>query len=211
MARALILDFGEVLVRPQSAASIAEMAGLAGLEVDEFRRRYWQHRPVYDGGAPADEYWRLVLGRQTANPEPGTWNPEPEPGTIPALKDADARSWSAYREELWDLTRDFRARGRKTAFLSNGVPEVMARVRAERKLADYFDAVIVSYEVGLMKPDRRIYELCLERLGVPASSALFVDDRSENLTAPKELGMQTVWFRGDESMPEVRSRIATNP
>jgi putative hydrolase of the HAD superfamily len=168
------------------------MADLAGLDADEFRRRYWQHRPVYDGGAPADEYWRLVLARN------------PEPGTLSALKDADARSWTDYREELWDLTVQFRARAGRTAFLSNGVPEVMARVRADRRLVDYFDAVIVSYEVGLMKPDRRIYELCLARLDVPAASALFVDDRAQNLTAPRELGMQTLHFRGDESMDEVR-------
>jgi len=212
---ALILDFGEVLVRPQSDAIVADMADLAGLEVDEFRRRYWQHRPVYDGGAPADDYWRLVLanpepGSGNLEPEPGTGNPEPEPGTIAALKDADARSWTDYREEVWELTAAFRARGGKTAFLSNGVPEVMARVRAERTLADYFDVVIVSYEVGYTKPDRRIYELCLAWLGVSAASSLFVDDRIENLAAAGGLGMQTVWFRGDASVAEVRSRIATD-
>lgn len=198
MVAGLILDFGEVLVRPQSDAIVADMADLAGLEVDEFRRRYWQHRPVYDGGAPADEYWRLVLG------------PNSRSEAIAALKDADARSWTDYREEVWELTAAFRARGGKTAFLSNGVPEVMARVRAERTLADYFDAVIVSYEVGYTKPDRRIYELCLARLGVSAASSLFVDDRSENLAAARGLGMQTVWFRGDASVAEVRSRIATD-
>ena len=200
MARALILDFGEVLVRPQSAASIAEMAGIAGLEPEELRRRYWQHRRLYDGGAPADEYWHLVL----ANPAPGTWNKEPEPGTIAALIDADARSWTDYREELWSLTSEFRAQGGKTAFLSNGVPEGMTRVRAGRKLADYFDEVIVSYEVGLTKPDARIYELTLERLGVNAQDALFVDDCAENLTAAAQLGIQTLHFRGDDSLAEVR-------
>lgn len=198
MVAGLILDFGEVLVRPQSEASVAEMAGVAGLDVDDFRRRYWQHRPVYDGGAPADEYWRLVLG------------PNSRSEAIAALKDADARSWTDYREELWSLTSEFRARGGKTAFLSNGVPEVMNLVRTERNLADYFDVVIVSYEVGFMKPDRRIYELCLARLNVSAASSLFVDDRSENLAAARGLGMQTVWFRGEASMAEVQSRIATN-
>ena len=202
--QALILDFGEVLVRPQPASIVAEMATLAGLDLEEFRRRYWTHRRFYDNGGPASEYWRLVLGW---NPERGTGNLEPEPGTIAALEDADARSWTDYREEMWTLAADFRARGGKTALLSNGVPEVMRLVRAQRRLADYFDVAIVSYEVGVTKPDPRIYELCLAQLGVPAESALFVDDRADNIEAARRLGIQTLLFRGDESMPELRERL----
>jgi putative hydrolase of the HAD superfamily len=201
MLRALILDFGEVLVRPQPAAIVAEMAALAGLDDEGFRRRYWHHRRFYDGGAPADEYWKLVL----AGPPPAA-NPTGAP--IDRLKDADARSWTDYREDLWTLTAEFRARGGKTAFLSNGVPEVMNRVRAERALGDYFDAVVVSYEVGFTKPDAKIYELCLSQLGVLASSALFVDDRAENIEAAERLGIQTMLFRGDASVEDVRTRLA---
>ena len=199
MPRALILDFGEVLVRPQPASIVAEMAALACFPVDEFKRRYWQHRPVYDGGAPADEYWTLVFGSDASGVALDN--------TIAALKDADARSWTDYREELWALTAEFRARGGKTAFLSNGVPEVMNLVRAQRNLDDYFDVVIVSYEVGFIKPDARIYELCLTRLGVAPADALFVDDRSENLTAAERLGIQTLQFSGDASVAAVRKAL----
>jgi putative hydrolase of the HAD superfamily len=200
MLQALILDFGEVLVRPQSAAIVAEMAGLAGLERDEFQRRYWQHRRVYDDGAPAGEYWKLVLGSDVPA---GVLD-----NTIAALKDADARSWTDYREEIWTLAAGVRASGGKTAFLSNGVREVMALVRAQRRLADYFDVVIVSYEVGFTKPDGRIYELCLTQLGVPASSALFVDDRAENIQAAARLGIRTLLFLGDESVRALRETVA---
>ena len=196
----LILDFGEVLVRAQPAAILEEMAGLAGLDVDEFKRRYWQHRPVYDGGGPAREYWRLVLeGSPPAH--------QALDRTIAALVDADARSWTDYREEMWTLTSDFRARGWKTALLSNGVPEVMRLVREQRRLADYFDVVIVSYEVGCTKPDPHIYEVCLSQLGVPVESALFVDDRAENIEAARRLGLDALLFRGDESVPELRERL----
>ncbi len=197
--RGLILDFGQVLVRPQPAPVVAEMAGLAGLDVDEFHRRYWQHRPGYDRGEPATRYWRRVIGASAPAPAPRTIDE-----TVAALIDADARSWTDYREELWALTAAFRARGGATAFLSNGVPEMMARVRAERRLDDYFDVVLVSYEVGYTKPDPRIYELCLSRLGVSAPSALFVDDRPENVEGARRLGIETVLFRGDGSMDDVR-------
>lgn len=200
MTRALILDFGQVLVRPQPAAIVSDMAALAGFGLDEFHRRYWQHRPGYDRGEPAPQYWRRVL-EGSAITVPALDQ------TIGALIEADARSWTDYREELWTLTRQFRARGGRTAFLSNGVPEMMARVRGERRLDDYFDVVLVSYEVGFTKPDPRIYELCLSRLGVPASAALFVDDRPENVDGARRVGIATVHFQGDTSMDDVRAWV----
>jgi putative hydrolase of the HAD superfamily len=196
--QALILDFGEVLVRPQSAASLTGLAQLAGLDVAEFQRRYWRHRRRYDSGElSAGGYWALVLDAPIKT------------DLVARLADADARSWTSYREDMWTLAADFRAGGGRTALLSNGVPEVMARVRAERILSRCFDVVLVSYEAGCTKPDSRIYELCLHRLGVPASAALFVDDRRENVAAAERLGIQTLLFTGDADVDEVRRRIAS--
>jgi putative hydrolase of the HAD superfamily len=204
--KALILDFGEVLVRPQSDDSIRGMAQSARLDVDEFRRRYWHHRPGYDAGRlSGTEYWQLVLGVGTVP------NVDPEREAIAALKEADCTSWTDYRPDMWELVAEFRERHGRTAFLSNGVPEVMSRVRAEKALSEYFDAVVVSYEVGCAKPDARIYQLCLSALGVPAESALFVDDRRANLDAAERLGMQVFHFTGDSSVAELRSRLAQAP
>lgn len=191
---ALILDFGEVLVRPQSAASIERMAQLAQLEIDDFRHRYWLHRRDYDSGVVSDEdYWRRVLE--------GTALPADRIDTVlEALMTADFLSWNEAREAVWAIAAAFRQRGGRTAILSNGVPAVMNRVRAARPLAAFFDVVIVSFEVGCAKPESRIYELCLAELGVPAGAALFVDDRLENLVAAEQLGIRTLHFTGEESV-----------
>ena len=115
-------------------------------------------------------------------------------------------------ERLTGPVRSRSSRAARTAFLSNGVPETMARIRAERPLDRWFDVVVVSYEVGLAKPDPRIFELCLSRLGAHAGEALFVDDRAENVAAAERLGMRTLHFTGDDATPRlldaVRSRIA---
>ncbi len=91
--------------------------------------------------------------------------------------------------------------------LSNGVPEVMARIRAERTLESWFVVVVVSCEVGCTKPDPRIYEICLSRLGVAADRTLFVDDRAVNVEAAAQLGIQTLHFTGDHSMRDLRLRV----
>ena len=201
--KALILDFGEVLARPQSAAAIQSMAEMARLETDEFRRRYWHHRPGYDSGRlSGTEYWQQVIGAG------GTSNRESETAAIEALKAADAVSWMDFREDLWELAVRFRETQGRTALLSNGVPDVMSRVRSERVLSDYFDAVVISYEVGCIKPDARIYQLCLSALGVDAASALFVDDRRENLDAAEQLGLQVFHFTGDSSVAALKARLS---
>ena len=197
---ALILDFGEVLVRPQSRDAIERMAQSVNLPADDFQKRYRSHRLAYDGGLPAADYWRRVLqGVDVAAGEIDR--------IVADLIDADYDSWTVYRPEVWDMAAAFKAGGGRTAILSNGVPEIMGRLRTERPLADFFDVIVVSYEVGCAKPDPAIYQICLDKLHVPATSALFVDDRVENLEAASRLGIQTLHFTGDESVEELRARI----
>ncbi len=199
---ALILDYGNVLSWPQKTESIEAMARRAKVSVDAFRMAYQLHRDAYDAGLPAEEFWQRVLGT--------LGHPQLAPdflATVTRLTHSDVESWTQYREEVWDLVRSFRAKGGRTAFLSNGVPEVMARIRAERPLESWFDVTIVSCEVGVAKPDPRIYLICIARLGVDPQECLFVDDREENVEAAARLGIRTLHFMGDHSVDELRALV----
>jgi putative hydrolase of the HAD superfamily len=198
---ALVLDYGEVLVRAQPPGSVGRMAALAGLDEEEFLRRYWRWRLDYDRGVLSDaEYWRRITDGVPFEDDGARAAGE-------ALAAADYDSWSDYREDVWDLARDFKRRGGRTAILSNGVPAVIDRVRRHRLLADYFDAVIVSCEVGCTKPEPRIYEICLAQLGTAPGATLFVDDRAENLEGAARLGIRTLHFVGDDSIDALRRAI----
>ncbi|MBV8988807.1 MAG: hypothetical protein JO372_09640, partial [Solirubrobacterales bacterium] len=65
--RILLVDYGEVVSRPQPPEAIEAMARLAGLEPERFRERYWEHRLRYDLGASAREYWSAVLGAEVGD------------------------------------------------------------------------------------------------------------------------------------------------
>jgi putative hydrolase of the HAD superfamily len=192
----LILDFGEVLTRSQPHAALERMATLVGLPFDELVSRYWRHRAAYDGGLTGEEYWRLVLDRSVSG------------DLIADLIDADFQSWSDYRCEVWDIAAAFRARGGRTAMLSNGVVEIVRRLRSERRIEPWFDVVVASCEVGRCKPDPEIYRICLGRLGLAADATLFVDDRMENLHAARDIGMHTQHFLGDSSVSDLRRALA---
>jgi putative hydrolase of the HAD superfamily len=60
------------------------------------------------------------------------------------------------------------------------------------ELVDLFDVVVESSQVGVRKPERRFYEIVLERLGVPAAEAVFLDDLGVNLKPAREMGMTTI-------------------
>jgi putative hydrolase of the HAD superfamily len=119
----------------------------------------------------------------------------------------DASSWSDYRETVWDIAAEFRARGNRIAMLSNGVAEIICRVRTERHLEALFDVVIVSCEVGQCKPEPDIYRMCLDQLAVPAALTLFVDDRLENVAAAENAGLRTFHFSGDQSVAALRNAL----
>ncbi|QDO40541.1 HAD family phosphatase [Streptomyces sp. RLB3-17] len=67
-------------------------------------------------------------------------------------------------------------------------------------LTDLADHVVSSARVGIAKPDRRIYDIAVERAGVPAERCLFVDDTLENVEAAAALGMRTVHYRTPEDL-----------
>ncbi len=62
------------------------------------------------------------------------------------------------------------------------------------KVLNLFEQFVVSYEVGAMKPDPRIYEEVLRRSGLPAGACVFFDDREANVEAARRLGMPAILF-----------------
>ncbi len=86
---------------------------------------------------------------------------------------------------LLAVTRRVRHQGILTAVLSNAD----SLWRPPAGWADVFDVVITSGEVGLAKPDRRIYLLAAERLGLPAHECVFVDDLAVNVRGAAAAGM----------------------
>jgi HAD superfamily hydrolase (TIGR01509 family) len=85
----------------------------------------------------------------------------------------------------------------RTALLSNSF--VGARER-QQEVIGITDLVIYSHEVGISKPDRRIFDMTCRRLGVPTVHAVFVDDIELYVEAARKLGMHGVLFQNNEQV-----------
>ena len=110
---------------------------------------------------------------------------------FPPLPSAEfIESAMGVRPEMINLAQQVRAYGYATAVLTNNV----VAWGGWRKLVgvESFDAVIDSCEVGMRKPEARIFALACERLGVEPARCLFLDDMMENVTGAAAFGMQTL-------------------
>jgi len=83
--------------------------------------------------------------------------------------------------------------GLKTAILSNGTPAMLDAAVASAGLGAMFDAVLSVEEVGAFKPDPRVYQLAVDRLGCPAAAIAFQSSNAWDAHAASAFGMQVVW------------------
>ncbi|HXO10063.1 MAG TPA: HAD family phosphatase [Solirubrobacteraceae bacterium] len=98
-------------------------------------------------------------------------------------------------EPMIDAVRNARRAGIKTCLLSNS----WGTRRYDRALlAELFDGIVISGEVGIRKPTPEIYELAAQRIGLEPRQCVFVDDLRFNLDPAAALGMTTILHRDSE-------------
>jgi len=97
------------------------------------------------------------------------------------------------RSVVVDHVRGLRARGIRTAILTNNIREYGDTWRGHIGVDELFDAVVDSCLEGVRKPDPAIYQLALDRLGVDEPGrAVFLDDFEGNVTAARAIGMHGI-------------------
>ena len=92
-----------------------------------------------------------------------------------------------------DLVHELKSSGFRLGVLTNNVRELRHAWWPMLDFANIFDDVVDSHEVGMRKPNRAIYELALNRLGVEAHRAAFLDDAQSNVDAASALGIHGIW------------------
>lgn len=95
-----------------------------------------------------------------------------------------------------------------TALLSNALSILRSLINEQWKIDDAFHAMVISAEVGLMKPDPAIYHLALEQVGVEPGEAVFIDDHPDNVAGARDVGMHAIHFQGSQqAMRELQALL----
>ena len=95
--------------------------------------------------------------------------------------------------EIPDVLRQLKAAGLRTAILSNGTPEMLASAVKNAGIDGLLDRVLSVEEVGVYKPDPRVYQLAVDQLGIPASQISFQSSNAWDAYAASSFGMRVVW------------------
>ena len=191
MLKAIIFDVGGVILRTRSRAGREKWATRLGLDSWDFERFIFggeSGRAAQLGQKTEQEHW-CWLGQHFG------------------LSD----------DELAEMRRDFFAgdfmdadlvayagrlgqAGYRLGILSN-FGDAARRLWSEvYPFIDTFEGVIISAEVGVMKPDPKIYRLAAESVGVAPDEALFIDDFIENIEGARAVGMQALHFTDPEDV-----------
>jgi putative hydrolase of the HAD superfamily len=111
-------------------------------------------------------------------------------------------------QPMIELMQELKATGKRMAMLTNNVREWEPVWRPMLPVDEIFETVVDSGFVGCRKPEARIYEMTLERLGLRAEACLFVDDLLPNIEGARKAGMVAVHFRDNEqAIAEIRAAV----
>jgi putative hydrolase of the HAD superfamily len=204
---AIVCDFGGVLTTPllSSFMAVQDEIGITPEDLGKAMRAVTEE----DGGNPL---YALERGEMSEADFLERLNDGLEPllGHRPELH----RFREVYFEALHPnrqmiaLMAELKAAGLRMAMLTNNVREWEPVWRPMLPVDEIFETVVDSGFVGCRKPEPRIYEMTLERLGLPAEVCLFVDDLLPNIEGARKAGMSAVHFRDNEqAIAEIRGHL----
>jgi epoxide hydrolase-like predicted phosphatase len=198
---AIIWDFGGVLVRTKNRTPRERLAARVGMTYDELYKLIFNSqssRQATLGEISTQEHWNTI--KKTLN-----LPPEESPKVPKEFWGGDSLD-----EDLMEYIRNSRSH-HTIALLSNAWDDLRQTLIEEWGIIDAFDHVIISSEVGLAKPDPRIFRLALERVGAEPKEAVFVDDFIENVEAARDVGMHAIHFQNSQQALEELEKLLDHP
>jgi len=197
MINTILLDYGQTIMqidkkqRKENLEKIFIKLGLK-LTVEQFNRGYEIYLAYSRGKIKTEEeYMRLYscfIGLKQPLPKE----------VFDAVREAETISSSVVKM-LKELKRKYRL-----AIVANNVTKFVDKGLERYKIKNLFDAVIVSSDVGIRKPDPRIFTYALRKLNVEPEQCVFVSDElNDDLGGAKVLGIKTVWIKNSEEEEEI--------
>ena len=195
--RAVFFDFGGVIMRTEYQTPRQILAERFNMDYDEIDRAVFgsdSARRASVGEITEDEHWSAVLKRFK------------QPASEMQVFRGNFFGGDIIDHNLVEYIRSLRGKFH-TGLISNAWSGLRKFI-TEEKLIDLFDTVVISAEVGVVKPSAKIYEVALEQAKVGAGEAVFVDDVPTNIEGCEKVGMKGVLFKDpQESLDHLKQLL----
>jgi putative hydrolase of the HAD superfamily len=195
--RGVIFDYGRVLAYTQNQAPRAAWERRLGLEPDDLTRAVHNEHSwiaAQRGVITSDRHWQAVGARLGLLPD-----------DTAALR-AAFYSGDVLNVELVACIDRLRTSGLRVGLLSNFSTDLRAML-VQQDLLWRFDALTISAEIGVMKPDAAAYRAVLAMLGLAAQTCVFIDDLPANVAAAQGVGMHGIVFEDNASCLATLTRL----
>lgn len=189
----VIFDWGGVLIEDPRPGLLRFCAEAFGMSQEDYTPAHDAFLGEFHTGTISEHtFWRQI-SRKIGRPVP----------EVSSLWYEAFKSAYVPKPEVFSLASSLRKKGYKTALLSN--TEVPAVKFWHEQKYDMFDMLVFSCAEGVMKPQRKIYDIALERLGSNAQRTVFTDDNPDFIQGAREAGLNVILF---ESIDQLRSDLA---
>lgn len=180
--KSVIFDWGGVLINDPAPGLMQYCARALGVSKEDYTKAHNAFAPDFQKNLFSEEvFWERICGVLNV--------PRPQ---VRSLWSEAFRAIYVPKEEMLSLAASLKRNGYKTALLSN--TEAPARQHYSSFGYDMFDVPVFSCAEGARKPERRIYELTVERLGCRPEQSVFIDDSLEYINGAKQAGLKTILF-----------------
>ncbi|MGE4464273.1 HAD-IA family hydrolase [Sphaerochaeta sp.] len=185
-----LFDMGNVVVR--NITMLGKIARAWKLDRNEFLTDYLHYEfPLMEGEFSSSQYWahvHQVFGvKVEGDPFYDCFNP-------------------IFNEEIVSLVKALRKAGKRVVCASNTI-DPHWRILSDMGALSLFDTVYASHEMHLTKPSQAFFQYILEKEGVKAEDAYFIDDNEENISRARSMGISSLLY-ADRSGRSAELRIA---
>lgn len=200
MIKAIVFDAGGVLLRGKFEDVASRAAKNLGFEKKRFA---WFKAASYDGCLTGKESFEIFLKRVSSERKLGV--------SFKKLLLAWKKSYlevMGINQEVMSLVK--RLKKKYVVGLVSNLTDLHGRINIKRGLYSSFRPCLLSYRVGVKKPDKKIFEILLGKLKIAPSECIFIDDRKKHLVAPKKLGFVCVHFKNSRQLEREFKKLGVN-
>lgn len=189
MIKAIIFDYGGVLTLGKFEDIYCKLAELLKIDTDEFLNfRDKSLRGMFLGRITTEKFCEMVKKEFKLDCD-----------VIEYYKEAYSEIINKnINDDILKLIKKLKD-NYKIVLLSN-ILKLHADINKKNGLFSDFDELILSCEVGFVKPDPRIYNLTLKKINLNPEECIFIDDSKDNIKAAYEIGIKTVLYKNKEDL-----------
>lgn len=189
----VIFDWGGVLIDDPTPGLMRYCAQALAVSKEDYIKAHSKFAEDFEKNLISeDTFWERICGElDVSKPKvPSLWADAFKAAYVP-------------REDMFTVAARLRKNGYKTALLSN--TEAAAMQYFYQLQYDMFDVLVFSCAEGTRKPEKKIYELTIQKLGSRPGQSVFIDDKPEYINGAKEAGLNTILSRNVE---QVKNELA---